>query len=151
MVLAQMGDGNQVTWKPGQADTGNLLGRRAHWMARWLEYRGADGAGLISREGWAVVDDSTRPLFDSADFSFKAGEKSPWPWVLERPSGKRQDWYFFGYGHDYRKALGDYVRVAGRIPLPPRFAFGPGGRATGITATRNSMSWCAASTRTMCR
>jgi alpha-glucosidase (family GH31 glycosyl hydrolase) len=30
----------------------------------------------------------------------------------------------FGYGHNYRKALGDYVRVAGRIPLPPRFAFG---------------------------
>jgi len=29
-----------------------------------------------------------------------------------------------GYGHDYKKALGDYVRVAGRIPLPPRFAFG---------------------------
>jgi len=34
MVLAQMGDGNQVTWKPGQAATGNLLGRRARWTAR---------------------------------------------------------------------------------------------------------------------
>jgi hypothetical protein len=55
---------------------------------------------------------------------FKEGENSPWPWVMERPAGERQDWYFFGYGHDYRKALGDYVRVAGRIPLPPRFAFG---------------------------
>jgi alpha-glucosidase len=71
-----------------------------------------------------LVDDSTRPLFDSSDFSFKEGEKSPWPWVIERPAGERQDWYFFGYGHDYRQALGDYVRVAGRIPLPPRFAFG---------------------------
>ena len=38
--------------------------------------------------------------------------------------GERQDLYFFGYGHDYRKALSDYIRVAGRIPLPPRFAFG---------------------------
>jgi len=27
------------------------------------------------------------------------------------PAGERQDWYFFGYAHDYRKALGDYVRV----------------------------------------
>ena len=63
-------------------------------------------------------------MFDSADFRFTEGEKSPWPWVIERPAGERQDWYFFGYGHDYRKALGDYVRVAGRIPLPPRFAFG---------------------------
>ena len=45
---------------------------------------------------------------------------------MERPGGESpaQDWYFFGYGHDYRKALGDFVRVAGRIPLPPRFAFG---------------------------
>ena len=82
------------------------------------------GQGLVSRSGWALVDDSTRPLFDSADFSFKEGEKSPWPWVMERPAGDRQDLYFFGYGHDYSKALGDYVRVAGRIPLPPRFAFG---------------------------
>ena len=31
---------------------------------------------------------------------------------------------FFGYGHDYRKALSDYVRVAGRILCRPRFAFG---------------------------
>lgn len=34
------------------------------------------------------------------------------------------DWYFFGYGHEYKQALGDFVKVAGRIPLPPRFAFG---------------------------
>jgi alpha-glucosidase (family GH31 glycosyl hydrolase) len=47
---------------------------------------------------------------------------------MERPAneapGKYQDWYFFGHGHDYKQALGDYVKVAGRIPLPPRFAFG---------------------------
>ena len=74
------------------------------------------------------MDDSARPLFDSTDFRFLDGEKSPWPWVMERPAreqpGSYTDWYFFGYGHDYKKALGDYVKVAGRIPLPPRFAFG---------------------------
>ena len=118
-------DGKQVTWHPGLADPENLQG-----TTRTLD--GALGSktkepiepGLISRSGWALVDDSTRPLFDSADFSFPLGEKSPWPWVIERPSGDRQDWYFFGYGHNYRQALGDYVKVAGRIPLPPRFAFG---------------------------
>lgn len=115
----------QVSWHPGQADTENLQG-----TTRTLD--GAFGSktrepiepGLVSRAGWTVVDDSTRPLFDSADFNFAQGEKSPWPWVMARPAGERQDLYFFGYGHDYRKALGDYVRVAGRIPLPPRFAFG---------------------------
>ncbi len=70
--------------------------------------------GLVSRDGWVVVDDSTRALFDDSD----------WPWVLSRPAKTVQDWYFFGYGHDYRAALGDFVKVAGRIPIPPRFAFG---------------------------
>ena len=101
--------------------------RRARWMARAAARRGEPiEPGLVSRSGWALVDDSTRPLFDSADFRFAEGEKSPWPWVMERPADEKAgtDLYFFGYGHDYSKALGDYVRVAGRIPLPPRFAFG---------------------------
>ncbi len=125
LSIALTVDGNPVTWHPGDTDPENLQG-----TTRTLD--GALGSktkepiepGLVSRSGWALVDDSTRPLFDSADFRFAQGEKSPWPWVIERPKGDRQDWYFFGYGHNYRKALGDYVRVAGRIPLPPRFAFG---------------------------
>jgi hypothetical protein len=118
-------DGKPVVWKPGAVDPENLKG-----TTRTLDGALGDktkepiGNGFISRTGWAVEDDSTRPLFDSADFRFLQGENSPWPWVMERPSGLRQDWYFFGYGHEYKKALGDYVRVAGRIPLPPRFAFG---------------------------
>jgi alpha-glucosidase (family GH31 glycosyl hydrolase) len=118
-------DGKPVKWYPGLADDQNLMG-----TTRTLDGAVGDKTkepieeGLISRSGWAIVDDSSRPLFDSADFSFKDGQNSPWPWVMERPAGDRQDWYFFGYGHDYRKALGDYIKVAGRIPLPPRFAFG---------------------------
>ncbi len=118
-------NGKTVTWRPGTPDTGNLMG-----TTRTLD--GALGShtkepiepGLISRDGWTLVDDSARPLFDSADFSFVNGENSPWPWVMQRPKGERQDWYFFGYGHDYKQALADYILVAGRIPLPPRFAFG---------------------------
>ena len=118
-------DGKPVTWHPGDADPDNLQGTtRTLDGALGSKTREPIEQGLVSRSGWALVDDSTRPLFDSADFSFKEGEKSPWPWAIERPSGERQDWYFFGYAHDYKKALGDYVRVAGRIPLPPRFAFG---------------------------
>ncbi len=112
-----------TVWHPGLPDTGNLGG-----TARTLDrVKGSNiklEPGLLSRDGWVLVDDSARPLFDSADFSMSAGEESTWPWVLQRPAGDRLDWYFFGYGHDYRKALGDFVRVAGRIPLPPRYAFG---------------------------
>ncbi len=118
-------DGKPVKWHPGIADDQNLMGTtRTLDGAVGEKTREPIEEGLISRSGWAVVDDSSRPLFDSSDFTFKDGQNSPWPWVMERPSGDRQDWYFFGYGHDYRKALGDYIKVAGRIPLPPRFAFG---------------------------
>ncbi|HWC18860.1 MAG TPA: TIM-barrel domain-containing protein, partial [Terriglobales bacterium] len=118
-------NGKQVNWHPTMEDRGNLQG-----TTRTLD--GAVGAktrepidpGLISRDGWTLVDDSTRPLFDSDDFRFLEGEQSPWPWVVQRPEGERQDWYFFGYGHNYKQALTDFTKVAGRIPLPPRFAFG---------------------------
>ncbi|MGA2907942.1 MAG: TIM-barrel domain-containing protein [Terracidiphilus sp.] len=122
-------DGKKVVWHPGDADTGNLQGTtRTLDTARGSKTEEPIGQGLVSRDGWVLVDDSTRPLFDSADFRFLQGEKSEWPWVMERPAdekpGSYNDWYFFGYGHDYKQALGDFVRVAGRIPLPPRFAFG---------------------------
>lgn len=105
-------NGRTVTWMPGMEDKGNLQG-----TIRTLDgVRGSTplGAGLISRDGWVVVDDSERPLFDNSD----------WPWVMERPPGKRQDLYLFAYGHDYKQALYDYTLVAGKIPLPPRFVFG---------------------------
>ncbi|HEY0308088.1 MAG TPA: TIM-barrel domain-containing protein [Acidobacteriaceae bacterium] len=149
LTVSLIVDGKPVTWTPGLADRENLQGTtRTLDGARGGKTREPIGQGLISRGGWAVIDDSTTPLFDSADFSFPQGENSPLPWVMERPEIStqaayddlkqaespattaptsrifRQDWYFFGYGHDYKQALGDYVRVAGRVPLPPRFAFG---------------------------
>lgn len=105
-------NGQTVTWHPGMQETGNLGG-----TIRTLDgVKGSTplGQGLVSRDGWVVIDDTSRPLFDN----------SPWPWVLPRPAAPHQDWYFFGYGHEYKKALGDYIKVAGKIPLPPRFAFG---------------------------
>jgi alpha-glucosidase len=104
--------GTPVEWRPGMQDTANLRGTR-----RTLD--GVKGAtslepGLLSRDGWVVVDDSERPLFDD----------SQWPWVMTRLPGERQDLYFFGYGRDYKRALYDFTTVAGKIPMPPRFAFG---------------------------
>ena len=110
IILTVSGKG--VTWQPGMPDKGNLGG-----TIRTLD--GVEalvplGPGLLSRDGWVVVDDSDRPLFDDSD----------WPWVLSRPKGERQDLYFFGYGHEYKKALYDFTETAGKIPMPPRFAFG---------------------------
>jgi alpha-glucosidase len=105
-------NGENKIWRPDDTDDGNLFG-----TIRTLdEVKGATSLepGILSRNGWAVINDSERPLFDDSD----------WHWAIPRPEGKRQDWYFFGYGHDYKKALHDFTCVAGKIPLPPRFAFG---------------------------
>jgi alpha-glucosidase (family GH31 glycosyl hydrolase) len=107
-------NGLKTRWHPGLRDSLNLKG-----TTRTLD--GTDGEkdvqledGLLSRSGWSIVDDSQGPLFDGSD----------WDWVVARQEGERQDWYFFGYGHNYKKALSDYTQIAGKIPMPPKFAFG---------------------------
>ncbi len=114
--------GKKIVWRYGMENRGNLLG-----TTRTLD--GTDGdiadrrdttkkvrleEGMLSREGWTLVDDSQKLLFDNSD----------WPWATPRPAKKLQDLYFFAYGNDYKRALYDFTRVAGKIALPPEFAFG---------------------------
>ena len=78
--------------------------------------------GILSRRGVTVVDDTKTPLFVKGGDYWKT-------WVEERSrrgtgNGAYRDLVIFAYGHDYKGCLGDYVKVAGRIPLPPRWAFG---------------------------
>ena len=100
-------------WHPGDVETGNLKG-----TARTLDrYRGDVqldtgkqldlGQGLLSRQGWHLVDDSKSFLFDD----------SAWRWVKKRTCSDCQDLYFLGYGHHYKKILGDFAKVAGREPM----------------------------------
>jgi hypothetical protein len=105
-------NGATFAWHPGLVDAGNLGG-----TTRTLDsVRGTIPLepGLLSRDGWVLVDDSKRNLFDNSD----------WPWAVARPDLTVQDFYLFAYGHDYRAELADFIKVAGNIPLPPRFAFG---------------------------
>ncbi|MCX6258229.1 MAG: DUF5110 domain-containing protein [Bacteroidia bacterium] len=107
-------NGKTIEWHPGLKDSLNLKG-----TTRTLD--GTNGAkdvtledGLLSRSGWALVDDSQSQLFDGSD----------WNWVTPRKTTEHQDWYFFGYKHNYKQALYDFTQVAGKIPMPPKFAFG---------------------------
>ena len=45
-------------------------------------------------------------------------------WVAEPVDKDAIDWYFLGYGHQYKKALGDFIKVAGRQPMPPLYVLG---------------------------
>jgi alpha-glucosidase (family GH31 glycosyl hydrolase) len=90
-------------------DTGNLKG-----TTRTLDF--ANGYtplndGLISRSGWALLDDSRSLVFNDQSW-------------LEPRTGLAIDWYFFAYGHDYRACLRDYCAVSGNIPLIPRWVLG---------------------------
>ncbi|HVO41007.1 MAG TPA: TIM-barrel domain-containing protein, partial [Aggregatilineales bacterium] len=69
--------------------------------------------GLLSRAGWTLFDDSGSVLWTHDN-----------TWIEPRPDHALQDWYFFGYGHDYKRALADYMQFGGRVPLLPRFALG---------------------------
>ncbi len=98
------------TWHYGDRDHLNLQG-----TGRTLDE--ADGAihleqGLLSRSGWAFVNDSDSLVFDSTG------------WLETRAPGKNLDLYFFGYGHAYLDCLQDYFKVAGNVPLVPRWILG---------------------------
>jgi len=67
--------------------------------------------GLLSRDGFTVVDDSTS-LLRTAD-----------GWVEPRPAAG-SDLYFFGYGLDFTAALHDFFTLTGPGPLLPRWALG---------------------------
>lgn len=118
--------------------------------------------GVISRRGYALVDDTHHPQLDN---------DPQWPWIVNKqysppspsfchavPANERrscgtsnnteqhecelrgccfespsacfyssqsqQDLYLFGHGRSYSQALYEFTRLAGSIPLPPRYIFG---------------------------
>lgn len=106
-------DGGRGEWTPGMDAGGNLRG-----TTRTLD--GISGAtslseGLLSRDGWAVVDQSNAVALEPRDGQL---------WVTARNNNGALDWVLFAYGHDYKTALADFANVTGKVPMPPRYAFG---------------------------
>ena len=98
----------QSTWRFGESFS-SLGG-----TVRTLD--GADGRvpvedGLISANGFTLLDDSQSMILET-NGRFLPREQ------------KETDFYFFGYGHDYRQCLKDYYRLSGAVPLLPRYALG---------------------------
>jgi len=168
--------GETVVWNaiPGEEYDGNLLGtirtldgNRDSKLELDCRKQPRDDLhctyGVISRRGYALVDDTRRPQFDN---------DPQWPWIVNKqysppdpslcqavPVGERrtcgspsnstgqqecelrgccfegpsscfyssqaqQDLYLFGHGHAYPQALFEFTRLAGSIPLPPRYVLG---------------------------
>ena len=119
-------NGQDVIWYPGKDDALNLKGTsRTLDGAIGDNKRGELENGLISRAGWAIIDES--PLTKRGDGSTTFAFDKPVngiPWVAEPVDKSAVDWYFMGYGHDYKQALADYTKIGGREPMPPRYVFG---------------------------
>ena len=115
------------TWKPGMKQQANLKGTfrtldgldgdeiSVDWLVdgKMGQKREMED-GILARDGWTLIDESENFLFDDSE----------WAWVKERKTKECQDWYFMAYGQDYKAALKDFTIFAGKMPLPPRFAFG---------------------------
>ncbi len=111
---------HSFTWHPGQRNKHNLKGTTRTLDGTLGQYsfqtmkKINTGEGILSRDGWILVDDSEKPVFDNSE----------WPWVQNSNTAGNTDWYLFGYGHNYKAALYDFTSVSGKMSLPPKYAFG---------------------------
>ena len=120
VVVKGMSDTQFNTWYYGDEPKHNLKG-----TARTLDEANGEiplDDGVISRDGWAVLDDS------AANVIVEAHEVNGKPnplgaWVMPRDH-KETDFYFFGYGRRYTEAVQDFYKLAGPTPLLPRFTLG---------------------------
>ena len=126
LSISMMLNGRRVLWYPGKDDALNLKG-----TTRTLDGQIGDNKrqelenGLLSRAGWSIIDESplARRGDGSTTFAFDK-QVDGIDWVAEPVDKQAIDWYFMGYGHQYKKALGDYIKVAGRQPMPPLYVLG---------------------------
>ena len=125
MVTFQM-NGRTCTWYPGKDDSMNLLGTCRTLDQAWGDNkRGNLEKGLLSRAGWSIIDESPSTLRGdgSSSYAFEQKEEGITWWA--NPIDKTAiDWYFLGYGHNYKECLSDYIKVGGRVPMPPKYILG---------------------------
>ncbi len=120
-------NGHEVVWYPGKDDALNLKGTtRTLDNGRGDSKRGELENGILSRGGWALIDESANAQRGdgSRTFAFEPKEEGGKDWAKPLADESATDWYILCYGHDYKKALGDYVKIAGRLPMPPDYMFG---------------------------
>ena len=119
--------GTTTEWYPGKPDPLNLKGTcRTLDGCPGQSWRSNMEDGVVSRSGWAAIDDAWSHLRadGSRSLALAHNEATGYDWWTERADTTAMDTYLLGYGDDYRQAVTDYTRIAGRIPLPPDYVFG---------------------------
>ena len=100
-----------IWWHFGRRDRANLRGTRR--TLDMIHGRAPLKKGLLSRNGWSWLDDSSSLVFEDG-----------WPAPRESVNRRSIDGYFFGHGRDYSAALRDWFRLSGATPLIPRAILG---------------------------
>ncbi|KAK8131963.1 hypothetical protein PG999_000136 [Apiospora kogelbergensis] len=98
-------------WRYGEEPGNANLGGTARTLDD-VDGRCDMGAGILSKDGYAVLDDSDSMLFDGSGF------------VTPRRPGDRIDGYLFCYGYDYQGAMQSFYAISGRQPVVPRWCLG---------------------------
>lgn len=100
---------DSIAWTPGQKNIQNLGGtiQTLDQVKQAVDL----GEGLLSRDGWYVIDDSKNNLYTE-------------DWVEPRPKESGIDWYLFGYGDDYKAGLKSLTAIGGKIPMPRKYVLG---------------------------
>lgn len=98
-------------WRFGQSSAYKNLGGTARTLDK-VEGRCDMGLGLLSRRGYANIDDSTSMLFERSGFA------------TPRRPGNRIDGYLFAYGSDYKGAMRSFYDISGHQPSVPRWCLG---------------------------
>lgn len=78
--------------------------------------RTATYPGLLYRDGWTLLDDTTSDVFDESEGTLDTGDG--------HGPGDYQDGYVFAFGQDYARALQDLATLTGPSMLLPRWAYG---------------------------
>ncbi len=99
---------------PTPAGNGKALGGWTRALDT-LSARVALHPGVLSRNGWYVLDDTQTVLLRPQPPGFA---------VRPAHGGAYQDWYLFAYGRDYARGLRDLRALTGPAPLLGRGAFG---------------------------
>jgi len=102
-------DGFETRWHYGDSNKENL-GGTLHTLD------GVDGFrplpdGLLSKDGWYVIDDSSTPFMKDG-------------WIENRDEEHKLDLYLFAYGRNYKAALSDLAAVSGKMEIPRKYFFG---------------------------
>ena len=125
LITFQM-NGFTCKWYPGKDDALNLLGTHRTLDTAWGDnMRDRLEKGLVSRAGWAIIDESPKTTREDGSTSYALKpNKEGFMWWEYPIDPDATDWYFLGYGHNYKQCISDYIKVGGRIPLPPKYIFG---------------------------